>query len=129
MADFTARITSGATSREWDDPATNDAPGRTNTGTDILHRHFVVELGQTVTIKATVNGVEGPLDVTLGGRTFYRKWAELPYSGGLPTITSPPGQTSVFTFTPFRRGHYLFMVRRMDGGGFGIPFDVINPIV
>ncbi|HZL96815.1 MAG TPA: hypothetical protein VFB99_24380 [Vicinamibacterales bacterium] len=134
MPDFTARPTAGFTVEIWEDAEFNDPdppaglyPSRINPLPGAPHRYYRVITGSLVTIKATVGGVEGPLDAALGGRLFTSSFGEWPIwpTGGLPAISSPAGQTSVATFTPLVGGHLLFTMRRTDGGAVLIPLYAI----
>lgn len=132
MPDFEATITSGSVVLDWRDPEQGANPSRTNPDPLHAHRHHVVIVGATVTIKARVGGVEGPLDTALGGALFYHKWAEWPDQNIAPPplVSKVSGQSSVISFVPKTKGHYLLMIRRKEaagvgGGGLGIPFDVV----
>lgn len=134
MPDFTARPTAGFTVQIWTDPAFDDPsddpdlgefPSRINPLPGAPHRYYRIVVGLTVTIKATVGGVEGPLDGALGGRLFTSSFGEWPMPGGLPSISSPGGQSSVATFAAINAGHHLFTMRRTDGGAVLIPLLAI----
>lgn len=126
MPDFTARITAGAAVDSWLDPARpaltqgpNDpgAPSRLNPRPGYPHKRWVAQPSVAVTFKATVAGVEGPLDTALGGRLFYCWPIEQPTGSTLPVFTHPAGQTSVRTVLLVAPGHYLFGFGRHGGGG------------
>src|SRR5262245_22697396 len=123
MPNFDARITAGAALRVWTDPPTPDAPTRLNPNPAYPPKYWRVEQTVSVTIKATVNGVEGPHDALLGSKLFTAHFAEMPVWPP-PAITSPPGHTSVVTFTPKHKGHHLLVMRREDGGAVALPFFV-----
>lgn len=131
MSDFSARITAGSTLVVWTDPTVAQStstgvggyPSRLNPIAAYPHKCRRVELGATVTAKATVGGVEGPVDAALGGRLFTAYWAEVPLWPG-PAISLAGGQSSVATFTPPGIGHYLFVFRRDGGGALALPFKV-----
>lgn len=123
MPNFTARPTAGAATNTWTDPATDERPSRTNPAPGKPHRYYRVVLGATVTVSATVGGVEAPLDGALGGELFTTAFIEWP-SGGLISITSPGGQSSVASFTPLKRGHHLVRMRRENGGSVFLMFHV-----
>lgn len=133
MPDHTARITSGSTRRVWTDPATDDAPTRINPLPRHPHTYQSVDDQETELVaKATVDGVEGPMDVDLDSRLFYWFWAEHPsgWVGTLPVISLGAGQSSVATVdldiatAAERRGHWLLACRRDGGGGVNLPFDI-----
>src|SRR5262245_42900543 len=123
VPNFEARITAGATLTVWVDVATAKAPTRLNPNPVHPPKYQRVTWGDTVTVKATVNGVEGPLDAQLGGTLFKCHFAEVPIWPPV-AITSPPGQSSVATFKPKYVGHHLLVMRREDGGAVGVPFFV-----
>lgn len=123
MPDFEARIASGAMLAVWTDPATADGPSRINPHPAHPPRYQRVELGSTVTVKASVAGVEGPPDSALGGRLFTTHFAEVPIWPP-PAITTPPGSTSIASFVPNHLGHHLVVLRRQDGGAVALPFFV-----
>lgn len=124
MPDFTARPTSGHTLVIWEDPESGGMPTRINPLPGAPHRYYRVITNSTITVKATVAGVEGPLDAALGGRLFTCSFGEWP-TGGLPSVTGAAGQSSVVTFKAIVGGHLLFQMRRTDGGGIFIPFYAI----
>lgn len=123
MPSFEARITAGAALRVWSDPATAEAPSRLNPNPLHPPRYRRVEQTFAVTIQATVGGVDGPLDADLGGELFTAHFAEVP-TWPPPAITSPPGRSSVITFTPKYKGHHLVVMRREGGGAVALPFFV-----
>lgn len=133
MPDFTLRPTAGVSVQIWEDPAYDpvdtpdlgEFPSRINPLPGAPHRYYRIIVGALVTIKATVGGVEGPLDGALGGRLFTSSFGEWPLPGGLPAISSPGGQSSVATFTPIKAGHHLFTMRRTDGGAVLLPLYCI----
>lgn len=126
MPNFTVRPTAGTDTAVWTDPPTVSTPSRINPYIGKPHLYYQIETTSTVTISATVNGVEGPLDGALGGDLFTTAFVEWP-SGGLVTITSPGGQTSVASFTPVEPGHYLVRMRRANGGSLFVHFHAIQP--
>ncbi|WP_437759473.1 hypothetical protein [Sorangium sp. So ce1389] len=126
MPNFTARLVPSAdvTLQVWTDPSTSSAPSRLSPRDVYQHRYWRVATGTTVEVRATVDGDEAPLDADLGGTLFTYHWAEWTTTTP-PVITSPPGQSSVATFTVENMtGHYLLFVRRKSGGGVGLHFDV-----
>lgn len=125
MPDFTARPTAGTTVAIWTDPPDGDLPTRINPLPGAPHRYHRGQINVAITIDATVDGVEGPLDAALGGRLFVHSFGEWP-TGGLASITSPGGQSSVATFTPLQPGHLLFTMRREDGGAVLIPLYIVG---
>lgn len=125
MSDFSARFTAGTTLATWDDPATASLPSRINPVTNRRHLRAVGTVGTEVTVTATFEGVDGPLDAALGGRLFF---AWFPEAAGATPITSPAGQSSVQRFTPAFPGHYTFALCHEDGGGILIMhLDVQEP--
>lgn len=123
MADFQANITNGASRSVWVDDA---VPSRINPLPDRQQTFWQVNVGDTVTITATVGASVAPLDAALAGRLFYPKWAEWPTGYAPPATTVTPGQSSVMTFVPLWVGHYCIVMKRPDGGGIMIPFEVGN---
>lgn len=131
MPDFTARVFSGATLELWQDPARPagtqggsdpGAPSRVNPLPDAPHRRYVATLGAPVVVRATVGGVEGPLDSALGGRLFTAWWVEQagPAIGPVGTASKSSEQT----FTPQAEGHYTLGLERDQGGAIFLPVDV-----
>ncbi len=121
MANFTARITSGASLELWEDPA-SDLPSRINPTSRRGHQRQVGSVGTQVTVTATVAGSSAPLDAALASKLFFGFFAETPTTP--PAISSPTGQSSVQRFTPNAAGHYTFVMRRHDGGGMILHLDV-----
>lgn len=81
---------------------------------------------ETFEVRATVNGVEAPLDSALGGNLFSAAWLE--WSGiSPPPIVHAVGQTSLMTIavTGAHAGHFCMSLVRTNGGGILIPFDVV----
>lgn len=129
MPNFSAAPTVDATCalRVWTDPATLSEPSRLNASPANPHRYYecVVGVGP-VEVKAIVDGTSGPLDVDLGGELFTSSFVEWPPGTPPPSITLTAGQTSVAEFTFAYAGLYLLMLRRTNGGGFGVHFYVIE---
>lgn len=121
MPDFTARFSAGTELVVWRDPPTETKPTRLNPFPQFPHRYRRAEVGEEIEIRATVDGVEAPLDSALDGRLFLGWLAEWP--GLKPVITSPPGQSSVRRFTPIDEGHYTYVLRRKSGGGIILHVD------
>jgi len=137
VPDFSARFTSAnVTVVDWDDPeraagtfGPNDpgAPSRLNPSPGHpMRRPRCPDNGSTVTVKATVGGVEGELDANLGGRLFYAWWLEYP-GAAAPVFSNPGGQTSAQSFLPLDQGHHLFGIARVDGGAVLFHLDVEAP--
>ncbi len=131
MPDFTLRIASGATLELWKDPARPagtqggsdpGAPSRLNPLPDAPHRRWVGTIGSPIVVRATVNGVEAPLDTALGGRLFKAWWVEQAGPADGPTGTA--GKSSEQTFTPLVDGHYTLGVERDQGGAIFVHVDV-----
>ncbi|AUX31914.1 MULTISPECIES: hypothetical protein [Sorangium] len=126
MPNFTARLVPSAdiTLQVWTDPPTGSAPSRLNPRDIYQHQYWRVALDSAVIVRATVNGVESPLDSALGGDLFTYHWGEWTETTP-PPIGSPPGRSSVAVFTVSNMtGHYLLFVRRRNGGAVGLHFDV-----
>lgn len=121
MPDFSARFTSNATLVVWRDLPTESKPSRINPLPQYPHRYYLAEVGEEIEITATVDGVDGPLDTALDGRTFLGWLAEHPVPK--PAVTSPPGQSSIRRFTPTAAGHYTYVLRRKSGGGIILHID------
>jgi hypothetical protein len=126
MPNFTSRITAGATTEVWSDPATAEKPERITGNPMRPQRYKLVILGDAVTVEATVEGVEGPLDTELAGELFSGSFAEVP-SWPAPAVSTPVGQSSSVTFTPTAAGHHAFVHRRANGGAVWVPFIVVEP--
>ena len=127
MADFTVRPTAGTTTLEWSDTPVGDRPSRLNPAGQ-PHRYYRGVEGTPITLKATPRaagdtGVEGEIDINLGGRAFTSWVGEMPASGTY-SLTSVLGTSSVATFTPFTVGSYLVVFRRPGGGAVGIHIRV-----
>lgn len=133
MPNYTVRITGGGAQVPWTDPASENPPAPSRLNPNPIHPHTyrrVVtdqldpDTEVTVTIEATVAGVEGPLDVDLGGDLFTGAWAS--YSGPFPPpFSQPAGQSSVFEIklTSVSPGHFVFRVARANGGHVLVHFD------
>lgn len=127
MANFTARISAGATQENWLDPATATKPSRVEAAEWPLRR-WAAAVGGLVTAAATVAGVEGELDVNLGGQLFQWNFAEWPRTpgspgGGPPALVKTAGQSSVIAFTPYVPGHHTLVGRRANGGAVVLHVD------
>lgn len=123
MADFSARFTGGVTLESWQDPPSGvTLPSRINPSPlhPLKYRRGIV--GEQIELRATVGGTEGPADGALGGRLFLCWFAEHPTPR--PSISHPPGTTSVRRFTPTVPGHYTIVFRRQRGGGVILHVDV-----
>lgn len=125
MADFRVAFTAGVTLEPWDDPASvsPDRPSRINPRPEHIHKRHVGEVGEQVEVTATVAGVAGPLDATLGGELFDLAFLEAP-ALPFPTTSSPAGQSSVQRFTPAAVGHYTVQLTRPNHGGVILHVDV-----
>lgn len=126
MPDFDARFTGSTTLEVWSDPPLGDSPSRINPYPEHPLRYRQVLTGDVVEFSAVVGGVEGPLDSALAGRLFYGWMIECPTPTAVPPVTSPPGQSSVVSFTPSAPGHYTYMMRRRGGGGIILHVDAID---
>jgi hypothetical protein len=131
MPDFDAHFAGGVTLAAWSDPARPEgpttgaggAPARINPIAGHPPGYFRASLGATVIVEAIVGGASGPLDAALDGRLFTTHFAELPIWPP-PLITSPAGQTSRATFTPYAIGHHLVVLRRDGGGAIALHLEV-----
>lgn len=123
MPDFSASFTAGASLVAWTDPPDSARPSRLNPIIGHGHQRRVGAVGVQVTITATVGGVAGPLDGALGGRLFTGMFAEVPALA--PVISSAAGQSSILQFTPVKKGHYTFTLRREGSGGLFLHLDVV----
>lgn len=81
------------------------------------HRKVRARPGVPFTFKATVDGVEGPMDAALGGRLFYCWPIGFPTGAAVPAFTAPAGQSSVRTVLLTTPGNYHFGMGRHGGGG------------
>ena len=126
MPNFDARITSGGSRQVWSDPATLTKPSRLNFDQRRPHTYRRAIASVPVTVSAIVDGVEGPLDVDLGGDLFEWWFGEFPTAGPPPATSSPAGQSSTVSFTAAHEGHYLFVMSRANGGRLLVPFIVID---
>lgn len=126
MATFTAAFTAGTSLEEWIDPSSGGKPSRLNALPEHPHLRRVGTTGTQITVTATVGGVAGPLDATLGGLLFSASLAEYPL-GPPPALSNPAGQSSVQTFTPNAAGHYCLVIRRSSNGGIFLHVDVQDP--
>jgi hypothetical protein len=125
MADFGARFTAGATLENWADPALGERPSRIHALPELPLKRRLALTDDPVEISAVVAGVEGPLDAALSGRTFFGWFTEYPGTSA-PAVSSPPGQSSVRSFTPTEPGHYTYVLRRKGGGGIVLHVDAID---
>lgn len=133
--DFTVAITSGTTMRAWEDPTRPPdtlylgdpgAPSRLNPHPGIPHKMVVGQVGTQIELTATVGGVAGPLDSTLGGRLFWAWDVERAQAAPI-SFSSPAGQSSIQRFTPTAEGHYTIGIARDTGGAVLIHIDVEVP--
>lgn len=122
MADFDVRIAYGTELRRWvDPPGLTGAPSRVRPHPGLEQLYHLAKRGGTVRFHAIVDGVDAPLDATLGGRLFAPFLTE---GFGPPFFTSPPGQTSVVLWTPTNAGHHVVGIRRHEGGAVLVHVDV-----
>lgn len=125
MADFGARFTAGAALANWTDPALGERPSRIHTLPELPQKRRLATTGEAVQVSAVVAGVVGPLDAALSARLFFGWFVEYP-GPQAPTVSSPPGQSSVRSFTPDAPGHYTYVLRRKGGGGIVLHVDAID---
>jgi hypothetical protein len=124
MASFEATFTDGATIAPWNDPASGGVPTRLNAFGEHPHLRFTAVAGVEVEVSASIAGVVGPLDATLGGLLFAMTFAEIPVALP-PAITSPAGQSSVQRFTPPEAGHYTVKLKRPQNGSVFLHIDAL----
>lgn len=128
MPDFIARVSLGAIVVPWSDPASASKPSRLNPHAGIAHQYIRASAGNMVEVRLTLTDgpfdgtAEAPLDGALGGRLFTWFWAEHPPGGAVPIFT-PPGQSSLATFTFTTTGGYLLVAQRgsLPPSPIGIP--------
>lgn len=129
MPDFTVTIIGGDQVPWIDAKSENpERASRLKNDPEHLRSYRKFQGGDTMTVKAIVSGVVGPLDGALGGRLFTAAWVE--WSGiAPPLIVQASGQSSVVTadlaFT--NAGHFILRLARAGSGSFFVPFDVENP--
>lgn len=121
MADFGIAF-GGVVLEPWQDPPTDDLPSRVNPTPTRPHLRRLATVGVEVELSAVIDGTPGPLDAALDGRLFVGWFAEHPASSP-PSVTVPPGQSSVRRFTPTLAGHYTYVLRRDRGGGLILHVD------
>jgi hypothetical protein len=124
VPDFSVRFTDGTAVQRWSDPATETLPSRINPAPNHPPLRQVAAVGEQVEVSAIVEGVEAPLDASLGGRLFFGWWIEYPTIEP-PALVVPAGQSSVRRFTPALPGHYTYCLRRDAGGGFILHVDAL----
>lgn len=130
MPNFSLRITAGATSTIWQDPATATLPSRLNPIAQHQHRCWFASPLLDLVLQATVGGVEGPADAALGGKLFKWSWVEQADSGWSAPIPATAGFTSITTFPAghfhSHGGHYTLLCWRDGGGAVAIPFEILS---
>jgi len=111
---------------DWDDPATTDTPSRLNPVVRHPHKYHRIFRNFPLTIKAIVDGIEGPADGALGGRLFAWSWVVTRESGYAPPIPTSAGFSSTVVFPAFHflTGHYELLCSRPDGGAVGVTFEI-----
>ena len=124
MPNFAVRFHAGAAIARWTDPPTADRPSRLNPAPNHPHLRWRATVGAQVELRAVVDGVSAPLDADIEG-LFLGWFAEYP-GAHPPTVSVPAGQSSVRRFTPNAAGHYLYVLRRMGGGGYAVHLDAIG---
>ncbi len=127
MADFELRVLPGAGEagpllRRWvDPPSATGAPSRIRPRAGREQLYWWAKVGVPIVLKATVGGVEGPLDSALGGRLFHPFLVE---GFGPPLFIAAAGLTSCITWQPMNGGHHVVGVRRDQGGAYLVHFDI-----
>ena len=131
MPNFDAAVF-GASTLPWPDPpGSGGEPSRLHPDVPYPQLLWVAAPGVsgiTISIRCTVNGVESPVDATLGGNLFSWAWVDQPLATA-PVWTSPAGQSSIrnITFLAGTEAHFSVLVRRANGGGIIVPLDVWDP--
>lgn len=125
VADFAVDFTSGVALEPWDDPqsVSPDKPSRVNPQPEHIHKRQVGAVGVQVELTASVAGVAGPVDGTLGGELFSLAFHEAP-ALPFPSVSNPGGQSSVQHFTPIYVGHYTVQLTRPNHGAVILHVDV-----
>lgn len=121
MPDFDARFAAGTSLAVWHDHEST-RPSRINPAQARPLRYVKATVGVPVEVHAWLGDADAPADDDLGGRLFSSDFAEHP-TPAPPATTSPAGQSSVQRFTPGAAGHYLWILRRADGGALGLHLD------
>jgi hypothetical protein len=122
VADFEARVASGATQQRWVDPVgPNGEPSRLRPHPGLNQPYWLGKVGRPIQILMTVGGVAMPPDSSLGGRLFAPFLAE---GFGPPLLVSVPGWSSSVLWTPGNAGHHVIGISRSQGGTFLLPFDI-----
>lgn len=124
MPNFLIRPSAGFVLTPWDDHETlGTGVSRINPVAARPTRYLKATIGVMVEISAIVDGSEGPLDTGLGGDLFSSDFGEHPCPGPIGATEFAPGSTSIQQFTPTVLGHYLWVMRRTNGGAIGVHFD------
>lgn len=122
MPDFELRVT-GATLETWD--GSEVVPSRLNPRGGRSMHHYVAQVGDTVTLTASLDGVEAPLDSELDGKLFFASTAQRPQAAKWePAWSSPAGQSSVQSFQVEYLGIYTVYMRHVDGGSVFVNLNV-----
>lgn len=125
MADFSLIPYSGFETVIWIDPSTATKSGRIGEVPIAPHRRLR-KSARYVEIRAVlIDEEEIRADAALDSRPFKAWWAEAPDGG--PPILQPNGSTAILRTFPTAIGHYVLCVRRRQGGGCLIHFDVDPP--
>lgn len=126
MPNFDVRVAFGASLVEWTDPDPDPSgaskPSRLRPHPGLPFLRWLGAAGVPIELRAIVDGLEAPLDSSLGGNLFTGWFAEEPM--GPHAMTQQPGQTSVIRFVPVHAGHYTVGVRRTNGGAILLHIDV-----
>lgn len=122
MPDFELKISSNVTVVDWIDNGNASTPSRLNPKVGRNEKRLSVNVGQTVTLTATVGEVEGPLDSALDGRLFHGDHVEAPHVWTLGW-SNPDGQSSAQSFVPTIPGSYTVQLRREGGGAIIVHID------
>jgi hypothetical protein len=119
VPDFTVRLSAGVDLIAWND---HEGAGVSRINPQQTHpaKYRRATVGVPVTMRATIGGVDSPLDAALGGHLFSSDFGEAPVPTG---ATGAAGQSSVQTFTPPVPGHYLWVMRHAAGGVVGVHLD------
>lgn len=123
MPNFDAVIVSGVTPTRWDDERIQHRGA-----TPHLYRRVIAPTDPAlveVVIHCVVEGVEAPLDGSLGGNLFTA--SRLAWSGSFPFgIAQAPGFSAAIalSFAHNMLGHQELVIRRPGGGAIILSFEV-----
>lgn len=125
MPDFTARFATGVTTKDWRDPATEDAASRINSRLGFPQKRVVGTVGVEVQIWMKIGTAEKPLDSAKA--VGLRKFTAVVVDGPSHLVEGVTGQSSVQRFIPTRAGHCHIRVSRPMGGSIHLKLDIEEP--